>query len=278
MRHVMLWYCLLITSVSCSGGDDRPPKKPNTVLHIPKQQEYTIEAYLSPEFKQWFRNLGYVPVHNHVSKATVEIVSNTSWYTRLGIKALWIVVNASNETISFGGGGLNGALSNHVKTQYGHDKWQGLRLPHDDYINSCPVVPGQQVPAGGYAISDVGILCTHSGVAIVDAASKVGEIYHAVGPRASEVTSLSDAQDQVKALYYNILKRASHHTAYLVLPAISTAIFATADYTKRSFTKNQFMAAMYEGMYQGIKQYQDALPSPLQQACCIILNNWEPLK
>jgi hypothetical protein len=106
--------------------------------------------------------------------------------------------------------------------------------------------------------------------------TRSGEIYHAVLPKVSETTSLSDAQSKVKTLYYNILKRASQHTGYLVLPAISTAVFSAADYTKLSFTKNQFIAAMYEGMYQGIKQYIDEPPGSSLGTCCIILNNWEP--
>ncbi|HAN49748.1 MAG TPA: hypothetical protein DCQ08_01865 [Amoebophilaceae bacterium] len=277
MKRTALLYWLLATLANCSVNYDNPSRKPNTGL-LPKQQERTIGEYLSPEFKQWFQNLGHAPVYNQVSKATVKIVPNMSWYAQLGIKTLWIVVNASNEDISFGGGGLNGVFRDHVDIQYGHDKWWGLRLPDDDYINSTPVVPGQQVPAGGYAISDVGRLINENGITIVNDATKRGEIYHAVGPRASETTSLSTAQDKVKTLYYHICKRAAHHTGHLVLPAISTDVFAAADYTKLSFTKNQFMAAMYEGMYQGIQQYKTETPGPHQGTCCIILNNWEPLQ
>jgi O-acetyl-ADP-ribose deacetylase (regulator of RNase III) len=255
----------------------------NTGSHVSQQQELPIKEYLSNEFKQWFQNPG-----STVSKATVRIVPNVSLYEQFGgsDNKRIIVVNASNEHISFGGGGLNGALSNHVNTHYCHKKWVGLRLPStlpgtwDSGSLDISIEPGWRAKVGEYVISDVGPLLDHNEMTpmMVNPSLKIGEIYHAIGPRASETIALSTAQDQVKTLYYNILKRATHHVGYLVLPAISTEIFADTDYSKRSFTKNEFIATMYEGMYQGIQEYQCDTPASLRRTCHVILNNWEPLQ
>jgi hypothetical protein len=128
------------------------------------------------------------------------------------------------------------------------------------------MMPGQKVHVGVYAISDVGRRWN----IIVNSRFRRGEIYHAVGSKASEIASLSGAKDQIK-LYCHICKSAAHDTGYLVFPAISTAIFADTDYSALHFTKNQFIATMYAGMYLGIFKYQC---DPAQRTCCIILNNW----
>jgi hypothetical protein len=51
-------------------------------------------------------------------------------------------------------------------------------------------------------------------------------------------------------------------------------ILVDTDYAKRGFTKNICIAAMYEGMYQGIKAYKRDTHALLEGTCCIILNNW----
>lgn len=277
-RYGALLCCLLAIMTHCSC-DNKPY---DTGSDIPLQQELPIKEYLSAEFRQWFQNPG-----STVSRAAVSIVPNVSLYEQFGIsddKSI-IVVNASNERISFGGGGLNGALSNHVSTYYDHGKWIGLRLPstlpstRGSISRDIPMIPGQQAKVGEYAISDAGPLFDNNEMktVIVNPSLKIGEIYHAIGPRASATIVLSTAQDQVKTLYYNILKRATHHADHLVLPAISTEIFADADYSKKSFTKNAFIAAMYEGMHQGIQAYQRNTPTSPRKTCHITLNNWDPL-
>ena len=53
---------------------------------------------------------------------------------------------------------------------------------------------------------------------------------------------------------------------------VSPALFAIAG---ASFTKKAFIVAMYEGMYQGIKQHIDE-KGAIGPSSRIVLNNWTP--
>ena len=183
MMKRLTFLCCVLTTMATNCGDnyDRLPQSSRIDPDSSIQQDRSVSAYLSSEFKQWFQNLGNSPVYNQVSKDAVKISPDAPlWPTQLSIPTneMWIVVNASNEAISFGGGGLNGALHGYIKKQFGHSKWEGLRLPPDPpamWTSAPPDTPltaGQKVSVGGYAISDVGALHHNGGAVIVNPSSK----------------------------------------------------------------------------------------------------------
>lgn len=243
MKYSSLLCGLFIALSSCSCKPTASPPQ--------GQDQPPVAAVPSEAFKTWFRGLSTTPQQGVVSKTAVKIKA-PSWLGGLklpgGKKS--VVVNASNEGTTFGGGGLNGALHAYVTTVERQTAWKNLRLP-----DKTTMTAGQQVPAGAYAISD----------------TNFGEIYHAVGPRARDTTDLKEAQGKVQTLYYTMLVKAQQDAmTHIVLPAISTAIFAGAG---PGFTQAQFIAAMYEGMYQGIQEFVTKNSAPTLH---IILNGWKP--
>lgn len=102
-----------------------------------------------------------------------------------------------------------------------------------------------------------------------------GDIYLAVGPQASQVTTLADTSNMLENLFYDMVQKAhAEGRKKIVLCAISTAIFAgasTESATGTSFTKEQFITTVFNGAHTGINRFkQDYSTSTLQ----IILNNW----
>ncbi|MEM7055406.1 MAG: hypothetical protein AAF392_00755 [Bacteroidota bacterium] len=68
----------------------------------------------------------------NVYKSAVKIESDQPWLRDLGIdpyRQEAIIVNSSNATISFGGGGINGALQAYVASSERQKAWQDLVLP-----------------------------------------------------------------------------------------------------------------------------------------------------
>lgn len=236
MKYTVLLCCLLAIAAGCS---DKPQQAPAP------QPGQDSQSLLSEAFKKWFQGLSTTSEAGKVSLAAVKVTSDKSWLAPLGLEgqANSVMVNTSNESFSFGGGGLNGALCVYVRSQESQKAWKNL------------VKPDQPAGAGQYAISD----------------ARFGKIYHAIGPRARTTNSLQEAQDTVKTLYDNMLCRAHQDMVErIVLPAIATDIFAGQG---TGFTKAQFIAAMYEGMYLGIQQFLGQYPN---HAMRILLNNWQP--
>lgn len=240
-------------------------RQPNEILSQGKQKQVNTEAGQENELsvvlptppnqelvtlKEWFKNLSKTPQPGKVSKQLVLVQSDRAWLKQLGLTGNEnVLVNASNESISFGGGGLNGALTNYASKVEGQKAWENLVLP-----DGSSVTPGKQIAAGEYALSDISF----------------GRIFHAVGPVASATKTLQEAENKVTALYYNMLCRAHNDgVECIVLPAISTAIFAGAG---PGFTKAEFIRAMYRAMKQGIDKFEKEHPG---YRMSITLNNWD---
>ena len=98
-----------------------------------------------------------------------------------------------------------------------------------------------------------------------------GKIYHAVGPRAANTTSLTISSNTVRDLYHNMLAQANQDKAIqaIVLPAIATGIFASAG---KGFTEQEFIATIYQGMQAGICAFLKDCPD---HSFTIILNSWD---
>ena len=181
-------------------------------------------------------------------QANVKVATSDKWLHLLGITDNAVVVNASNEKISFSGTNLNGALIAYAKNK-GQTDWEELQLPGGSAFS----VRGRDVKAGEFATSTIDF----------------GKIYHAVGPRASQTSSLEEARITVQKLYGNMLEKANkENVAVIVLPAISTGIFATGG---KGFTQEKFIEAIYQGMCEGIQAFKNAHPG---HSLKIILNNW----
>ena len=99
-----------------------------------------------------------------------------------------------------------------------------------------------------------------------------GKIYQAVGPQASDVSSLKEIEDMLCALYDAMLTKAHSDTdiKHILLPALSVAIFAGSK--PGVFTKEEFIYAAYWGMIKGIKKFEKANSGHTLE---IILNVWD---
>lgn len=240
-RIILAYFMIALSSCTCSSNTSQPPSSSNNnpSNNNPDNRPRTLTP------------INWSPTR-HVYKAKVWIKKDQLWVKDLGIDLnvkQAVVVNASNKTISYGGGGINGALQGYVAAlEKQTAAWENLVLP--DGKTPTPI----QIKAGEYAISDVSF----------------GKIFHACGPIASEVGSLEEAKNQVSTLYYNMLYKAHqdgmHH---IVLPAISTEIFAGGG---QGFTKKEFIHTIYEGMIEGIDTWQRKYP---RHSLSIILNNWD---
>jgi len=175
-----------------------------------------------------------------------------------------VLVNASNSGISFGGAGLNGGITSYAVsegaggayTDVGRGKtkdWLNLVLPK----SGCNA---NAICAGEFAISDF----------------KYGKIYHACGPigcTTDNINILKSNQQKVTDLYYNMLKESYENgIKKIVLGAVSVSTFANygADYTK-----DEFIAAMFNAIYEGIKKFTDTFST---HGMVIICNSWVELK
>lgn len=192
----------------------------------------------------------------NIYKAAVNIQANGDWVDELMIdkkQAKTAVMNASNENITVGGTGLNGAL-------YSWARATGLK----PWVAPHPTLPdGKQAPlvleAGKFGLFKV----------------PFGYIYLAVGQRAKDVETLAKTKKLTANLYYEILSKAKKDDMdCVVLCAISTSVFAEAgkeSETNKDFTLDEFLANLYEGMKQGIGKFQHENPNHKLK---IILNNW----
>ena len=237
MSHIIILAYLMIALSSCTCSNSTHPANNNPSSDDPGGKP----NMLTP--------INWSPA-GPVYKAKVRIQQDKLWLTNLGIDLhvkQAVVVNASNESMSYGGGGINGALQGYVAASEEQTAaWRNLALPD----GSIP----KGIKAGEYAISDVSF----------------GKIFHACGPRASGVSSLEEAKNQVSTLYHNMLCKAHQDGMnHIVLPAISTEIFAGDG---QGFTKKEFIHAVYEGMIESIDTFQRKYPG---HSLTIIVNNWE---
>jgi O-acetyl-ADP-ribose deacetylase (regulator of RNase III) len=196
-------------------------------------------------------------VTGNIYKAAAWINATDAWLNQLGIdktKKETVVVNASRSDIKTVGGGIDGALGG----------WAGANNT-TPWEKPAPKLPnGYDAPdklkAGKFALFQV----------------PFGYIYLAVGPVSSQVKSLAKTKDLIANLYYNILAQAKKDgMKCVVLCAISTDIFAgngKETDTGKGFEKEEFIANVYEGMQQGIDQFQQENP---EHTLKIILNNWD---
>ena len=194
----------------------------------------------------------HIDASSHVWQAAIQVDAENGWLTALGIpinNKKSVVVNAANGSLG-GGGGLDGALCNWAKknvTGFDAQAWRkGAKSPNQ------ATVPNP-LPTGEFAIFD----------------TSFGWIYLAVGPIASNMSSLEEARNKVRNLYANMLVHAhKQHVDRIVLPAISTSIFAGPG---KGFSKDEFLQAVYQGMIEGIENFKAQQPgAPMK----IILNNW----
>ena len=80
-------------------------------------------ASQSEDFKAWFGSLGATAEPGKISKANIKIGA-PNWLDGFNFTDnKSVVVNASNESISFGGGGLNGALHKYATQKEGQTEW-----------------------------------------------------------------------------------------------------------------------------------------------------------
>ena len=186
-RYLFLSIFLCVSMGDClePSKDTSDPNKPKSkkdediaptgsdVSNKPKSKTPVIKLKHSDAFKTWFNALDKSPGAGKVSTAKAFIKKESRWLDPLNLPAKNVViVNASNEDITFGGGGLNGALHRYVVAKESQKAWENLKLP--DGTSS----KGKKVYAGSYVISDI----------------SCGKIYHAVGPRAVETKDLNEAK------------------------------------------------------------------------------------
>jgi O-acetyl-ADP-ribose deacetylase (regulator of RNase III) len=238
LQYIFLVFMLGAQGCRCGEGNTKTPD------HTPNNNQPSNTWDLS----------------GNIYKANVKINEKDDWLTALGINKHGddtVVVNASNESIKGGGGGLNGALYDWVDAQ-------GVSPFH----NPEPTLPDgtdapNTLPAGKFALFKVSF----------------GYIYLAVGPRAMQTESLKKTKELIANLYYDILSKANKDKMKcVVLCAISTAIFADAGKetdTGKDFTKAGFIANAFEGFKQGIAKFQQENP---KHALKIILNKWDEEK
>ncbi len=189
-----------------------------------------------------------------VFKAKVWIGDGEGWLASLGIpknSQESVVVNAANGGLG-GGGGIDGALCKWANTYLGKPftTWRvgGAKLPNGS-------MAPDPLPTGEFALFD----------------TPFGWIYLAVGPIASQVSSLDEAKQKVSTLYKAMLEQANKDKIKrIVLPAISTDIFAGGG---KGFSKEAFIKAVYQGMIGGIENFQKDNPT---STLLIIVNNWDP--
>lgn len=185
----------------------------------------------------------------------IDWMNNTGLVVKQADKV--VLVNASNTGISFGGSTINGAIKNFVTKVHTQTSWHDLELP-DGTKGPTSIKPGE------YAISTAG----------------TWSIYHACGVSAGDIRkgnieSIEQAQEIMTTMIFNMLTKAySSGMKTIVLCAISTVAFAGAGTTADGslFTKDQFLRAMYIGMYSGIEKFKSANTA---SQLSLILNGWD---
>jgi hypothetical protein len=246
---------MLIAACNCENPNSKTP--PTTTNHAGNKAPQVVDDKSSAGGKTE-RPSSPKPwdATGNIYKAAAWIDATDAWLKQLGIdktKKETVVINASNPSIKSPLGGIDGALGNWARANQ-----------TTPWTNPIPTLPnGKDAPntleAGNFALFPVSF----------------GAIYLAVGPRCSQVQALTKTKDLIANLYYNILMQAKKDKMKcVVLCAISTDIFAgdgKETDTGKQFKKEEFVTNVYEGMQQGIAQFQQATP---KHTLKIILNNW----
>ncbi|MHB9147777.1 MAG: macro domain-containing protein [Candidatus Amoebophilus sp.] len=264
IRYGIVLSMLLIQACNCGSDSSRTPDTSSgptgnrTSQTTPKPNEKPKPDGKAAEDKT--KNPSSITpwdITENIYKAAVQINQTDNWLNQLGIdktKEETVVVNASNSYIKSPGGGIDGALGSWARANN-----------TTPWTKPAPLLPnGNNAPdrlnAGEFALFSVSF----------------GHIYLAIGPMASQVQSLKKSRDLIANLYYNILVQAKQdNKKCVVLCAISTQIFAADGKetdTGKAFTKAEFVINAYEGMKQGIAQFQQEDP---KHTLKIILNNWD---
>jgi O-acetyl-ADP-ribose deacetylase (regulator of RNase III) len=184
------------------------------------------------------KSLSYKIEGRIIDDALLNISDNDHWYGKIITNNMrnTAIVNASNESTTYGGGGINGALEKYF-TFKGQQSWGQLYTRHGKKHEA-----GTQVAAGDFVYSK------HSEPIAFDWQ------LHAVGPRRSsyktarESNNFKSARILIQDLIYNILEFCNkNNIENIVITAISTALFADND--------EEFKNAMYDGMSAGIIKF-----------------------
>ncbi|OJW67365.1 MAG: hypothetical protein BGO68_04260 [Candidatus Amoebophilus sp. 36-38] len=252
LRYSVLISILLVQACDCGGNPEVPIKKLTPKPNSDPKPDPNPGDKPGPE-----QPIANWDLTGNIYKAGAKINATDNWLHQLGIdktKKETVVINASNPSIKFPGGGIDGALGD----------WAGANHT-TPWRHPAPILPDgsfapDRLEAGKFGLFPVSF----------------GYIYLAVGPQASQTKTLAKTKELIANLYYHILSQAKEdNMKCVVLCAISTAIFASdgkeAD-TGKKFVRDEFISNIYEGMKQGIGKFQHENP---KHALKIILNNWD---
>jgi O-acetyl-ADP-ribose deacetylase (regulator of RNase III) len=219
-----------------------------------------------------------IPTGPNIRQENVLIDDKDDWLDTLGIVRgddNTMVVNSTNKPLEGGGGGIDGALIDWVAAQKTDQKAQ---IPWK--CNTLMAIrKGVPVLFSPRPVDSASITIVNTGEFVFIGVDRLGFITLAVGPKASEVTTLAETSKMIEDLYYQILKLARNPRVgckKIVLCAISTGHAAgdgKESNTGKSFTKEQFIRYVYNGMHAAINKFTATYPNSEVE---IILNNWHP--